>query len=258
MPKLSVGDPPSFSCRDHNRAQDAADWVALQQTVSAPPSRPPRAQENLVIVRNATAAVRAQFDVVELGSWLFAGGNPARNDAGFSAITPADVTRPLAVLLQPLACGGSGALGPAQISGVTKARVNVSSVLHPRAYPVANSHELQSGFAGPAQLLYVPGTGSQLCVVVLDGGSAVELEVVTQESGIDAGTYANGRVTPAVGTCDVWTDESVPWLDGETQLTLAVRNYGPAPIDAGKFLHCVSGRNWQFRAIVEFCDRGWA
>lgn len=169
----------------------------------------------------------------------------------------------IAVLLQYAAAGEPV---EAQVSGECPALVNIVNKQHRRAFPKKDTHVLESGFCGPAEILWRPDdTGEQLCAVRLGAGQSVKLLVKCDTSGVPAATYTTDAVTPGKANCAVWHwDESqakdVPLLDGSTAVTQEVLNNAPDAIDGGSYgrlLWVASDDDWKFRVVVEYCNVGF-
>lgn len=119
-----------------------------------------------VQVRNMTEADQPRGAVLQLGDHLL--DAVSDDHPWFEADKIAEpVEYYLAVLTKPLL---DGEIGPAQISGICLAKVNVGSTSHTHAKPTAGDEELTSSTAGPFEFLLPPTeTGVQdLWVVMID------------------------------------------------------------------------------------------
>lgn len=139
-----------------------------------------------VIVRNTTEGNWAAGTVVELSDFL-----PAlveNEKLWFDAIEVTDLGAVHAILRDGIL---QNDFGEAQLVGAVRAKVNVNDAGHEYAYVKPTATELESAPIGPIRLLHVPGTGSQLCVVLLP---AADEGVLTGELTADLDQGASAAV----------------------------------------------------------------
>jgi hypothetical protein len=235
---------------------------------------------DMIILRNSSADARRAGDILELGSLLSPTLDPLR--PWLDGVTPTVHPRQVAVLLAAASKYTSSAPSlsatatdpssvPCIMAGVVQAYVNVTDTKHRRAYPVKDGYVLQSGFCGPAELIYKPAsTGEQKCLVRLSTPNAVQLLVLCPATGIPAATYTKtgstlASVTPGSATCAVWEwdvdqGKDVPMLNGSSPVTVTVKNNAPTAVSGvtnGGLIHVLSDDDYQFRTIVEYCTNGF-
>jgi len=129
----------------------------------------------IVLVKNASGAVRGRFHILGIDSPLFTpdvAENEFKNRITISGITPAtaDHTGRFAILLEPL---GVNAIGWACVAGVCPARVDVTNVAHEYAeIKDAEAGYLASASHGSALILWrAGGTGEQWAILSLVGAA---------------------------------------------------------------------------------------
>jgi hypothetical protein len=172
--------PPTAA--EHNAT--AAAVAAYQRGSDRPPERQQPVETDVIMVRNASGTDKRRGDVLAVTKTRLL-TTLTREHPWITATGLGDANRNyiLCVLLDPLP---AGKIGPAQISGVSLAYVNVIATWHRRAFPYGGS-TVQSGLFGPMELLNAPTvTGEQLCHIKI--GHADNRSVVAKvgRSGIPA------------------------------------------------------------------------
>jgi hypothetical protein len=134
-----------------------------------------------IIVRNTSAGNWAPGSVVEVSDFLC--GQVENEKLWFDAVEVADLGAVHAILRDGIL---QNDFGEAQLLGVVRAKVNVNDVNHPACLAKASQTELESAAIGPHRLIHAPGTGSQLCVVILGGGILEEHGSANEDIAQDA------------------------------------------------------------------------
>lgn len=153
-----------------------------------------------ITVKNETGGDLGYGAVVELNGKTLTTLDPFH--LWFKGVKP-NLTRVAAILNQPLT---ANSMGPAQLSGVCLARVNVSNTNHRFAAVVNDETDLASSFSGPVLMLEIPAeTGLQsIAVALINGSTEIHRGVAAEQINKDeSGTVL--RANP--GTFDLTEQE---------------------------------------------------
>lgn len=160
MASVGPGSPfpgPFAKADVANSILESADEYRLRRRLgkSEPAFQFSAIQTDVIKIQNDAAADLAIGSVVQVDIKVLTTLDAAH--LWFSGIEPDDEIcgNAVAILREPIP---DGKIGPAQVSGVCLARVNVTDTSHRYAYPVSGNTVLQSGHGGPFQLLE-PATG---------------------------------------------------------------------------------------------------
>ena len=190
----SEGGTTIYSARWVNAVSDAARYYHQEVAGGASKSRAGiKFPTDLVLVENVTEGDLPQGSVVQLGNHLLTEVD-SRNPI-YEGDVPADPAYlAWAILLQPLP---EDEFGPAQMSGVCLALVDVIDVGHSHANAVAGETVLESGISGPIEILTLPDeTGEQLLLCRL----SVAPPSGTGEAEESIANGAAGDIEPDLGT----------------------------------------------------------
>lgn len=164
----------------------AQTWNAVIDVARAHQQRGPRtggeplltpADANLVLVKNASGADRARFDVLGIDAPIILPGGAGGNPEGFAervalsciAATEADHADRFVMLIEPLK---SGAIGRARITGVCPAKIQIDDEAHTTAGVKDAGTVLTSGKPGVTLLWKEAGTGVKWAVVQMQAPPA--------------------------------------------------------------------------------------
>lgn len=172
--KLRSGDDFDIAATTWNEIIDAKDFVlkfkAVIQALAKLKLPAAPIPTDIITVKNITAVDRLAGEVLEIGDVLF--DRVMRNEIGFEADTVSHTGgRSYCILARPVPCGESGdeangKLGPAHISGVCVALVNIIATTDRYAYVKPSETKLTSGKAGQFKILGpVDSTGEQTVAV---------------------------------------------------------------------------------------------
>lgn len=186
---------------------------------STPTQKYKQRQTDIIKVRNDTGADRSAGDVVRISGLVL--GDLTAEHPWVKGVAVTTGT-PFGIITKPIADGKFGEL---QVSGACLATVDIQSTSDQFANTVAASYVLESGPAGPLEILYAPAsTGEQTCLVVFRSGAAVSSMGKTDGSGMTAASgdtmgsgtvalqYLSGSTLTAGGgsvTAYNWSDEAV-------------------------------------------------
>lgn len=202
-----------------NQVVDLVERDKVQQLGRGGRPRPPKPlAPNCLKVKNSSGGNLVAGSVIQVADYL-----PAAIDKAalwFDAITPSNAGAVHAILRLALP---ENEFGEAQFLGACIAKVNVNDVEHTCCLVKASQAELESSPIGPHRLIHAPGTGSQLCVVILGGGILGAHCVCDEESGI--AQDATGTIT--IGGKSVEAEN-------HSGITLEDEKRGWAYIESGK------------------------
>jgi hypothetical protein len=190
--KLRPGQLFDIKAQTWNEIVDAKDFILKYKGVIQAlaklklPTAP--IPTDVITVKNISGADWAAGSVAELGVILF--DRVLRTEIGFKADTVSHAGgRSYCILAKPLPDGG---IGPAHISGVCVARVNVISTDDRFAFAETSSHVLKTGKAGPWKLLGpITATGEKDVVVCF---AAPEWGWARLTATLSAGGSATARI----------------------------------------------------------------
>lgn len=164
-------------------------------TLQAPPDGESlKLPTDTVVIRNDSGADLERGTVVKLDDYLL---DPFDSRhlwfEGIAVTEPAH--EKYAIMLRPVIAND---FGPAQVSGVCTAAVNVANELHTCAEPVASAATLGSCIAGPIDILSkLSATGGQYCVVRL--GRTTKLLIGQAGTGISKGSSGDVQIWLGIG-----------------------------------------------------------
>jgi hypothetical protein len=169
-----------------NALLDMRDQFARSQSGANIVAGPVLSRDCLVEVRNDTGADLTRFAVVGLDGVTV---EPSENEDEFTerhvliaeVYNGVDATK-FAVIQEDIP---DGEIGRAVVCGVTVAQINVGSLLHKFAKPVADDTVMVSGESGHAKILHVEETGDDKLGLIVIGGGLVE---TTADNGGNSGT----------------------------------------------------------------------
>lgn len=172
--KVRPGQPFDVAARTWNELIDAKDFILKYKGIIQAlaklklPSAP--IPTDVITVKNITAEDRLAGEVLELGDVVFT--RVRREEIGFEADTVSHTGgRSYCILAKPLPCGetgdeANGKLGPAHISGICIAQVDIIATTDRYAYVKPSETILTSGKAGQFKILGpVDATGEQTVAV---------------------------------------------------------------------------------------------
>ncbi len=170
MKKVNPGDPLRITAKAWNEFVDAAEFVKSLRHGLANTGGRALTDQDVVLVKNASGGDLGRFGVLSITSVVY---TPTDNPDGFknqpvlSGVTPtANMAGDFVIALAPIP---DGEIGPAVVSGVTVAYLNVISEDHEYADTAAGvAATLRTYDAGRAQIIWKEsGTGSKWAVVRL-------------------------------------------------------------------------------------------
>ena len=246
--------PPTAA--EHNAT--AAAVAAYQRGPDRPPERQQPIATDTIMVRNDSGTGKRRGDVLAVTRTRLLTAltreHPWITAAGLGA---ANRNYVLCVLLDPLPAGD---IGPAQISGVSLAYVNVIATWHRRAFPYGGS-TVQSGLFGPMELLNAPtATGAQLCHVKI--GHADNRSVVAKVGGSGIPAARRSRRCLMLGSGAVSLYGSTGYVGQQCLLTdawgrfLTVTAYNASceSIESNTTVRLEPGDDWLPLALDPSCE----
>ena len=246
--------PPTAA--EHNAT--AAAVAAYQRGPDRPPERQQPIATDTIMVRNDSGTGKRRGDVLAVTRTRLLTAltreHPWITAAGLGA---ANRNYVLCVLLDPLPAGD---IGPAQISGVSLAYVNVIATWHRRAFPYGGS-TVQSGLFGPMELLNAPTvTGEQLCHVKI--GHADNRSVVAKVGRAGIPAARRGRRCLMLGSGAVSLYGPTGYVGQQCLLTdawgrfLTVTAYNASceSIESNTTVRLEPGDDWLPLALDPSCD----
>ena len=212
--KVQPGQELAIPAEAYNGFVDAAVAVRRNRRLFEQGGERDFREATIVKVRNQSGNDRSRFAVLGIDGPIISPADHLlnfQNQVAVNGVVP-DIDEHLGhfvILLEPLK---ANAIGRAVIAGVTVARVNVVSSLHPYADIADGSHDLASGWYGAADILWLqstsPGTTNGL-VRIGNWNSCKLAATVTQSIGINPGS--SGSVSTLTDPAETLTAH-LPYL----------------------------------------------
>jgi hypothetical protein len=188
-------------------------WSDGRLSSNAPPPNRPR-QTDTIKVKNFTEDPRARGEILKISGkaietiseeniWLLGVDPTADCDFG--------------ILKNPALVGEVVSL---QVSGCCVAKVNVTDLGHRRAYAIDDTFVLQSGDAGPIEILYATDegeTGVQDCVVRFSESPTL---VVILDAALPAASHSLTGATSCLATVCQWDATEGEYIETARQVTV--------------------------------------